>query len=124
MLRMLQAVCAVSVALLALSAPSQVVAQKPPPATIRMVPIPIANYTPILVARDKGYFADENLTVTWAPVAQGADGAKCGRLVGTGGRGSHGECVAQRHGGAEEGGGLVGRHVSMVPVRGAGPNYP
>ena len=72
MLRMLQAVCAVSVALLALWAPSQVIAQKPPPATIRMVPIPIANYTPILVARDKGYFADENLTVTWAPVAQGA----------------------------------------------------
>ena len=73
MSRMLQAVCAIAVALLALWTPSQVVAQqKPPPAVIRMVPIPIANYTPILVARDKGYFADENLSVTWAPVAQGA----------------------------------------------------
>ncbi len=27
---------------------------------------------PMLVARDKGYFADENLNVTWSPVAQGA----------------------------------------------------
>ena len=46
--------------------------QKPAPATVRVVPIPIANYTPLIIARDKGYFSDENLTVTWAPVAQGA----------------------------------------------------
>jgi NitT/TauT family transport system substrate-binding protein len=73
MSRILQALCAIAVALLALWSPSQTVAQpKPPPAVIRVVPIPIANYTPLLVARDKGYFADENLSVTWAPVMQGA----------------------------------------------------
>lgn len=46
--------------------------QKPPPATIRIVDIPITNFTPLLIARDKGYFAAENLNVTWTPVAQGA----------------------------------------------------
>ena len=34
--------------------------------------IPIANYTPLVVARDKGFFSDENLNVTWTTVAQGA----------------------------------------------------
>src|SRR5262245_40898988 len=73
MCRMLRAVCAITVALLVSSfLPGAIAQQKPAPATIRMVPIPIANYTPILVGRDKGYFADENLTVTWAPVMQGA----------------------------------------------------
>ena len=73
MFRMLQAVCAILVASLAAWLPSRAVAQtKPPPAVVRVVPIPIANYTPLLVARDKGYFAEENLSVTWAPVAQGA----------------------------------------------------
>src|SRR5262245_54047350 len=41
-------------------------------ANVRVVPIPIANYTPLVVARDKNYFAEENLSVTWSPVAQGA----------------------------------------------------
>ncbi len=45
---------------------------KPPPTPIRVVDLPIANFTPLLVARDKGYFANENLSVTWTPVAQGA----------------------------------------------------
>jgi NitT/TauT family transport system substrate-binding protein len=73
MSRMLQAVCSISVALLASWAPSPATAQtKPPPAVIRVVEIPIANYTPLLVARDKGYFSEENLSVTWSPVAQGA----------------------------------------------------
>ncbi len=73
MSRLLQAVSAMSVALLTLwtSSPS-VAQQKPPPATIRVVDIPIANFTPLLVARDKSYFAEENLSVTWSPVAQGA----------------------------------------------------
>ena len=73
MSRMLQAVCAMLVASLASWLPSQAVAQtKPRPAVVRVVPIPIANYTPLVVARDKGYFADENLSVSWTPVAQGA----------------------------------------------------
>ena len=73
MSRMLQAFCSISVALLTSWVPSQAVAQtKPAPAVIRVVDIPIANYTPLLVARDKGYFAEENLSVTWTPVAQGA----------------------------------------------------
>ena len=46
--------------------------EKPAPTAIRMTYIPIANYTPMLVARDKGFFAAENLSVTWSPVAQGA----------------------------------------------------
>src|SRR5882724_12547137 len=61
------------VATLALLAPPQALAQqKPPPAAIRIVNIPIANFTPLQIAKDKGYFADENLTVTWSSVAQGA----------------------------------------------------
>ncbi len=52
---------------------SQASAQtKPPPAVIRVVDLPLANFTPLLVARDKGYFEAENLSVTWSPVAQGA----------------------------------------------------
>jgi NitT/TauT family transport system substrate-binding protein len=45
---------------------------KPAPAVLRVAYIPIANYTALLVARDKSYFGEENLTVTWSPVAQGA----------------------------------------------------
>jgi NitT/TauT family transport system substrate-binding protein len=45
---------------------------KPAAATIRVANIPVTNYTPMIVARDKGWFAEENLTVTWAPVSQGA----------------------------------------------------
>src|SRR5436309_13996655 len=71
MSRVLQAFCA---ALIASLAPcSQAAAQtKPAPAVIRVTYIPIANYTPLLVARDKSYFTEENLSVTWSPVAQGA----------------------------------------------------
>ena len=52
-----QAIGAMSLGLLALWAPSQSVAQQKP-AEIRVVEIPIANYTPLLVARDKGYFGE------------------------------------------------------------------
>ena len=45
---------------------------KPAPDKIRVVNIPVTNYTPMIVARDKGWFAEENLSVTWAPVSQGA----------------------------------------------------
>ena len=45
---------------------------KPAPATIRIAYIPVANYTPMLIARDKGWFAEGNLNVTWSPISQGA----------------------------------------------------
>jgi len=65
--------CIALVASLAAWAPPDARAQsKPAPATIRVVTIPVTNYTPLIVARDKGWFAEENLTVTWASVSQGA----------------------------------------------------
>ena len=45
---------------------------RPAPATIHIANIPVTNYTPMIVARDKGWFAEEGLTVTWSPVNQGA----------------------------------------------------
>src|SRR6266851_9644620 len=73
MVRIPQASCAIVIASLALWTPTPAAAQsKPAPAAIRVIHIPIANFTPLLVAREKGYFADENLSVTWSPVAQGA----------------------------------------------------
>ncbi len=38
------------------------------PVELRVVSAPITNYTPLVVARDKGYFAAENLSVTWTSV--------------------------------------------------------
>ena len=62
MSRTLAMTCALMVAAIGASAALQLRAQpKPPPATIRVVDLPIANSTPLQVARDKGYFADENL---------------------------------------------------------------
>src|SRR5713226_5627787 len=73
MFHLLQAFCAVLVGLLAPWSLFQASAQsKPAPAVIRVAYIPIANYAPLPVAREKGYFAEENLSVTWSPVAQGA----------------------------------------------------
>jgi NitT/TauT family transport system substrate-binding protein len=45
---------------------------KPPPATVRVAVIPVTNYAPLVVARDKGFFGEENLNVTWTNVNQGA----------------------------------------------------
>src|SRR5262245_10480259 len=57
----------------ALLAPQMASAQTPPaPATLRLAVIPVANFTPLVVARDKGFFTEENLNVTWTTVAQGA----------------------------------------------------
>jgi NitT/TauT family transport system substrate-binding protein len=39
---------------------------------IRVVVIPVTNYTPLVVARDKGWFGEEGLNVTWTSVNQGA----------------------------------------------------
>jgi NitT/TauT family transport system substrate-binding protein len=58
--------------LAAVMVPLAAAAQTPAPATVRAAVIPIANFTPLVVARDKGYFKDENLNVTWTTVAQGA----------------------------------------------------
>jgi NitT/TauT family transport system substrate-binding protein len=60
---------ALAAALLSTAAAS---AQTPAPAKLRLAIIPIANYTPVVVARDKGFFKDENLDVSWTTVAQGA----------------------------------------------------
>jgi NitT/TauT family transport system substrate-binding protein len=43
-----------------------------PPANVRIAVIPVTNYAPLVVARDKGFFAQENLNVTWTNVSQGA----------------------------------------------------
>jgi NitT/TauT family transport system substrate-binding protein len=42
------------------------------PANVRIAIMPVTNFTPVLVARDKGFFAAENLNVTWTTVPQGA----------------------------------------------------
>jgi NitT/TauT family transport system substrate-binding protein len=64
--------CAVA-AVLAFPAATPLIAQpKPAPATIRVVTPPLVNYAPLLVARDKGWFEEENLAVTWSTVAQTA----------------------------------------------------
>jgi len=41
-------------------------------AKMRGVLLSITNYTPVLIARDKGWFAEEGLDVSWTLVAQGA----------------------------------------------------
>jgi NitT/TauT family transport system substrate-binding protein len=65
--------CGAVVACLILPGATPLFAQpKPAPATIRVVTPPLVNYTPLLVARDKGWFEEENLSVTWSTVAQTA----------------------------------------------------
>ncbi len=44
----------------------------PAPANIRVAVMGVANFTPLIVARDKGFFAEEKLNVTWSTVNQGA----------------------------------------------------
>jgi NitT/TauT family transport system substrate-binding protein len=62
----------VAASLAALAAPLGVARAQPKPASVRLAVIPVTNYTPLSVARDKGWFAEEGLNVTWSPVAQGA----------------------------------------------------
>lgn len=65
--------CAAIAACFALCLAPQLLAQpKPAPATIRVVTPPLVNYTPLLVARDKGWFGEEGLSVSWQSVAQTA----------------------------------------------------
>jgi NitT/TauT family transport system substrate-binding protein len=47
-------------------------AQKPPATAVRVAALPLTNFTPLLIAREKGWFAEENLSVTWTMAAQGA----------------------------------------------------
>jgi ABC-type nitrate/sulfonate/bicarbonate transport system substrate-binding protein len=42
------------------------------PANVRVAVMPVANFATLVVARDKGFFKDENLNVTWTTVPQGA----------------------------------------------------
>jgi len=46
----------------------QAIAQTVP---LRLALQPLTNYAPVLVARDKGFFAEEGLSVTWTIVSQG-----------------------------------------------------
>jgi ABC-type nitrate/sulfonate/bicarbonate transport system substrate-binding protein len=55
-----------------LAAAPEVRAQAKPATTVRVAVMPVTNFTPLVVARDKGWFAEEGLNVTWTPVAQGA----------------------------------------------------
>jgi NitT/TauT family transport system substrate-binding protein len=65
--------CAAVAACFALSVAPQLLAQpKPEPRTIRLVTPPLVNYTPLLVARDNGWFGEEALSVSWQTVAQTA----------------------------------------------------
>jgi NitT/TauT family transport system substrate-binding protein len=65
--------CAAIAACVALAVAPQLRAQpKPAPATVRLVTPPLVNYAPLLVARDKGWFGEESLTVSWQTVAQTA----------------------------------------------------
>jgi len=45
---------------------------KPAPTELKLALQPLRNYANVLIARDKGFFADENLNVTWTTVSQGA----------------------------------------------------
>jgi len=73
--------CAAVAAVLAFPVVTPLVAQpKPASATIRVVTPPLVNYAPLLVARDKGWFEEENLSVTWSTVAQAAVAIENARL--------------------------------------------
>ena len=55
----------------AISAAASAALAQTAPANIRVAVMGVANFTPLAVARDKGFFKDENLNVTWTTVAQG-----------------------------------------------------
>jgi len=65
--------CAVLIAALACGAGVEARAQaNPAPTQVRIVAPPLVNYAPLLPARDKGWFGEEGLAVTWSAVAQTA----------------------------------------------------
>jgi ABC-type nitrate/sulfonate/bicarbonate transport system substrate-binding protein len=65
--------CVLALVLLVGSPARQAAAQSAPaPANVRLAVQPLTNYTTVLLARDKGFFAEEKLNVTWTVVSQGA----------------------------------------------------
>ena len=58
--------------LLAWALPAARAQSKAAPATIRVAAQPLTNFTPLMVARDKGWFAEENLNVSWTSITAGA----------------------------------------------------
>lgn len=54
------------------AAPDARAQAKPAATNVRVAVMQVTNFTPLVVARDKGWFAEEGLNVTWTPVAQGA----------------------------------------------------
>jgi NitT/TauT family transport system substrate-binding protein len=54
------------------AAPEARAQAKPAATNVRVAVMQVTNFTPLVVARDKGWFAEEGLNVTWTPVAQGA----------------------------------------------------
>ena len=50
--------------------------QTAPAANVRVAAMGVANFTPLVVARDKGFFKEQNLNVTWTSIAQGAIGVE------------------------------------------------
>ena len=46
--------------------------KKAAPTTIRVAAQPLTNFTPLLIAREKGWFAEENLNVSWTMITQAA----------------------------------------------------
>jgi NitT/TauT family transport system substrate-binding protein len=51
---------------------TQADAQAQSPTNVRIAIQPLTNFTPALIARDKGWFAEENLNVTWTMISQAA----------------------------------------------------
>jgi len=65
--------CVLALGLFVGSPARQAAAQSAPaPANVRLAIQPLTNYTTVLLARDKGFFAEEKLNVTWTVISQGA----------------------------------------------------
>ncbi len=47
------------------AAPEARAQAKPAATAVRVAAMPVTNFTPLVVARDKGWFAEEKLNVTW-----------------------------------------------------------
>ena len=62
----------VAACLLACGLAAALAQSKPPTVTVRVVTPPLTNYTALLVARDRGWFEEENLAVSWSRVTQTA----------------------------------------------------
>src|SRR5215475_14347911 len=97
--------------------------QKPAPANVRAAVMAVTNFTPMIVARDKGFFADENLNVTWTTVAQGgiAVEAVFGGSAEIGGGSIFEPIVVRTADSIKTDKDLVGKRISAGLIN--GPNY-